>query len=119
MSELAKRNPNEWQTSIERYDKKLTAKMGKKSVVFTFANTMLYEHAEEYQQFDHAFRANDDGNSGVFYLRDNFKELWDLLEEHQYPKLRRPFPTLDDERIITQFHTDSSINGLEEMLKDE
>ena len=119
MSEIVKRDPEAWQTAIERYDKKLTAKVGNKAVVFTFLNTQMYEYPEEYSQFDHAFRVNDDGEQGTYYLRDNFPELWGVLEEHHYPRIVMPYPSEGDERIISQFHAQNVQRGLEQLLEGE
>lgn len=118
MSELAKRNPDEWQTSIERYDKKVTAEMGRTAVVFSYLNTSLFEHAEEYSQFDHIFRVNDDKESGVYYLRDVFPELWDTLEQHNFPRNTAPYPSVSDEQVITNFHEAAMFRGLEELLEN-
>lgn len=118
MSELAKRNPNEWQTSIERHDKKVTVEIGRKAVVFSYLNASLYEHAKEYSQFDHVFRVNDDKENGTYYLRDVFPELWDTLEQHNFPRSIEPYPRVDDERVITDFHETAMFRGLEELLED-
>lgn len=117
MSELAKRNPNEWQTSIERYDKKLTVRIGRKALLFSFLNTQLYEHGKGYEQFDHVFRVNDDQSSGTYYLRDEYRELYDALVEHEFPRLFRPYPTEADERTITDHLSKQVISGLEGLLE--
>lgn len=117
MSELAKRDPNQWETSIERFDKKLTCQLGDKAIVFTMGNTMMYEHAEEYRQFDHIYRVNDKGDSGAYYLRDDQPRLWDRLTEETYPRLVRYFPTPDDERIIMGYFDNQIQNNVDELLR--
>ena len=116
-NELARRDPNKWESAIERYDKKLTIRLGQKSIVFTFLNTQLYEHGEEYPQFDHVFRLNDDQNQGTYYLRDEYAELYDALVQHEFPRVFRAYPTEADEKIIGEYHQRQAIQGLEGLLE--
>lgn len=108
-------NP-QWQSAIERYDKKLTIRIGQKTLLFSFLNTQLYEHGKGYEQFDHVFRVNDDQSKGVYYLRDEYTDLYDALVEHEFPRLFRPYPTETDEKAISDHLTRQALNGLEGLL---
>lgn len=115
MSETVPKQP-EWQSSIERYNKRLTIEMGSRAVLFDYQNTRLYEHAEEYRQFDHVFRVNDDGETGVFYLRDDHEPLWDTLVGHNFPRDVKDYPTEKDERVILTYFDQSLHKGMEGLL---
>lgn len=115
MSEVSKQP--EWQSSIERYDKKLTVQIGNKATVFSYHNTNLYEYPEAYEQFDHAFRVNDDGETGVYWLRSGSAELWDALVEHDFPRHTLPYPTTQDEKVIMKRYDAKLHEGLEELLE--
>lgn len=117
MSELAKRDPNQWETSIERYDKKLTIKLGDSAIVFTFLNTQLYEHGAEYPQFDHIFRVNDNQDQGRYFLRDDYPELYDVLVQHEFPRKFSAYPTEQDERVIGAHLAQQTVEGLEKLLE--
>ena len=114
MSEVPKKP--EFESSIERYNKRLTIEMGKRAMLFDYQNTRLYEHAEEYRQFDHVFRVNDDGEKGAFYLRDGYEPLWDALVEHNFPRDVRDYPTENDERAILTYFDRSLHKELEGLL---
>lgn len=102
MSEVAK---PEFESSIERVNRKVVMQIGHKSIIFDYLNTVLYEHAEPYSMFDHAFRLNDGQSTGAFYLRSGLPELWDSLTKHHFPRRFNPYPTLADEEVIMNFIT--------------
>ena len=111
-----KKPKQEFQSSIERYDKKVTVEVGRKAFVFSYLNTMLFEHPEQYTQFDHAYRVNDGGQTGVYWMRADSPELWDTLVKHDFPRKFMPFPTTEDEAIILPKLTKDVYSGLEELL---
>ena len=119
MSELAKRNPNQFESSIERKNKRMTIQLGQKAILFDYTNTQLFEHSEAYAQFDHVFRVNDDRAQGVYYLRDDFPELWDILAGESYPRHVQEYPTETDEQRIMEFIDQRLSGALEQMLTED
>lgn len=118
MSEQVKRNPNQFESSIERKIKRVTVQLGRTAVLFDYNNTQLFEHGESYSQFDHVFRVNDDKQNGIYYLRDDFPELWDILTDETFPRLVREYPTETDEQRIMTFMDQRLSGALEEMLRE-
>lgn len=88
----------EFESSIERNNIRVTYELGRKSILFDLMNTALFEHPEEYRQFDHIFRRNDDEASGVYFFREDFDELYDELDRLNFTKTRATYPTEADER---------------------
>ncbi len=110
-----KRSKPEFDSSIERVNRRVTASMGRKSIIFDYLNTTLYEHAAQYEMFDHVFRVNDKGETGTYFLRQDFKDLWDKLTENNFPRQINPYPTPSDEATILGFYDQRLAKELEGM----
>lgn len=89
----------EFQTNIERNNIRVTYQLGREAILFDLLNTNLYEHPEEFKQFDHVFRLNDNEQTGVYFFREDFSELYDELDRMNFTKMRNAYPTEDDEKV--------------------
>ena len=104
-----------FQSNIERYDKKLIAQIGRTAIVFSYLNTRIYEHPEQYRQFDHAYRTDDEGDK--YYLRSTYPEIYDALNEHNFPKSTMPYPSLHDEEVIMKHYDETLHQELGKLLE--
>ena len=89
----------EFTSNIERNNIRVTYQLGREAVLFDLFNTALYEHSEEYRQFDHVFRVDDNKSSGSYLFRDDFSELYDELDRLNFTKTRSAYPTETDEMV--------------------
>lgn len=94
----------DFESSIERVNKRVTANIGGRAVLFSYDNTLLYEHYPPFEMFDHIFRMNDRGDSGSYYLRDETSVMWDTLAANGFPRNVQPYPSPQDEKLIIAHH---------------
>lgn len=95
---MRKKNP-EFTSNIERNNIRVTYEIGREAILFDLLNTALYEHSEEYKQFDHVFRRDDNNSTGSYLFRDDFNELYDELDRLNFTKTRTPYPSETDEQV--------------------
>ena len=92
-------NEPRFESSIERFNTRVTFQIGRKAVLFDMHNSQLFEFSPPYNELDHVFRANDNGKRGVYYFRQSFKNLYATLDDNDFTKIRSKYPSERDEEV--------------------
>jgi len=109
--------PEQFESSINRHTLRYYKEIGGKFLEFTLTNSKLFHYPDEYKEFDHVFRANDDFRDGVYYFRQDFGELYHELDAMQFTNTRQPFPTLNEERVYYTFQQNKLERELDKFSK--
>lgn len=84
---------------------RVTVNIGNAAMVLSYLNTVLFEHAEPYEMFDHVYlKPDEDGNGGKMIMREASPELWEQLVENKYPRMYAPYPTEADEEAVLVYN---------------
>jgi hypothetical protein len=109
----------EFQSSIERKNLRATIKLGRAAVLFDFNNTELYEFPEPYADFDHVYRLNDADQGAIYYPRNDYPHLFEQLDALQFPKTRRKYPSVQDERVMTELWDKQMLTIAEQLINGD
>lgn len=88
----------EFETNIDRKIVRFTRAIGERSVVFSFDDTTLYDFPEPFEHFRHTFTSALGKPSYIFNV-GSADGLFEELDSLNFPKIRIPYPTIDDERM--------------------
>lgn len=103
-----------FESSIERLNTRVTYQLGRKAVLFDMENSHLFEFDTPYEEFDHIFRRNDDGEHGTYYFRSAFEDLYSNLDDQKFTKIRSKYPSEQDEQVWTSMQLRYLERDLEE-----